>query len=241
MCGRYALYGSSSRHGEKDRRSRLRALLAHVLYTVLLVGGVEAWAAEAGPITIPSDVSVSLSAEPIANLQAGDVVSFTISVTNNGPEPVHPLSLGSSPILDELDVFGSTADCDYRLVLGVADGRFDYYYFYTWFPILLKDDPLPVGATFFCYFTVPYTQWAPNEFPVTFNIPETVFIDLDPSNNSATVTLHRAGQGAVTPVPTLSPASLSILVALLALFAGVHRYRTLVSLRFSPDARRWRL
>ena len=173
-------------------------------------------ALSAGTIELPTDVSVSLSAEPTVDLHAGDIISFTVSVTNNGPEPAHPLALGSSPIYDELDVFGGTADCDYRLVLGVADGTDFFYYFLTWFPVFLEDDPLPVGATYYCYFTLPYTQWAPNEFPVTFSISDRVFTDLDPSNNSATVTLHRARQGVVpTPVPTLSSHALMALAGLL--------------------------
>ncbi len=193
---------------------RFVAVLRAALFLALLV--VVPTNLSAGTIELPTDVSVSLSAEPTANLHPGDIVSFTFSVTNNGPEPAHPLSLGSSPIYDELDVFGATADCNYRLVLGVADGTDFFYYLLTWFPVFLEDDPLPVGATVYCYFTLPYTQRAPSEFPVTFDIPDRVFTDLDPSNNSATVTLHRAGQGLVAPpVPTLSPFALTALAGLL--------------------------
>jgi hypothetical protein len=201
MCDRYA-----------------RFCLSYALHAALLLASLLAvpTALSAGTIELPTDVSVSLSAEPTVDLHTGDIVSFTVSVTNNGPEPAHPLALGSSPIYDELDVFGGTADCDYRLVLGVVDGTDFFYYFLTWFPVLLEDDPLPVGATVYCYFTLPYTRWAPNEFPVTFSISDRVFTDLDPSNNSATVTLHRARPGAApTPVPTLSPLALMALAGLL--------------------------
>jgi hypothetical protein len=53
---------------------------------------VVAQAALAGNIVeLPSDVAVSLVAEPVVGLETGDSVTFTISVTNNGPEAVDRL------------------------------------------------------------------------------------------------------------------------------------------------------
>jgi len=123
----------------------MRALVA--LTAWLLVIGC----ASAGPINLPSDIAVGLTANRSEDLVPGQLITFTITVTNNGPEPVHPLSLIGSPIYDELDVFGGTADCENRLALAVADGDDFFYYIYSWFPIFLEDDPLPVGATRSCY------------------------------------------------------------------------------------------
>ena len=189
----------------------------HTLRTLLigLIVGTST-SLEAGPILIPSDLAVSLSAEPNADLHSGDIVSFTISITNNGPEPVDRFALGSSPIYDELDVLSGTADCDYHLLLAVVDLDDGFYYTYTWAVLLPGDPPMQVGETRYCYFSLPYTPWAPPEFPLTFSSDP--FIDLDPSNNSATVTLRRAVQGAATtPVPTLSHMALATLIALMAL------------------------
>lgn len=197
----------------------------HALRMVLTVGlafgaGVPL---EAGPIIVPSDLAVSLTAEPNVNLRPGDLVSFTISITNNGPESVDRFALTSSPIYDELDVLeGGSSDCDH-LYLAVVDLTDTFYYEYIWYPAWPGETPLQVGETRYCYLTLPYTQWAPPEFPVTFS-PGTAFGDLDPSNNSATVILRGAG-AAVTSVPTLSRIALAALVALMALL-GTARCRS---------------
>lgn len=76
---------------------------------------------------------------------------------------------------------------------------------------------MQVGETRYCYFSLPYTPRAPPEFPLTFS--SAPFVDLDPSNNSATVTLLRAMQStATTAVPTLSSTALATLIALMGLF-----------------------
>ena len=175
----------------------------------------------AGPIFIPSDIAVSLTAEPSGDLQPGDIVSFTISITNNGPEPVDRFALQSSPIVDELDVLsGGTIDCDDHLFVTVADFGSGFYYTYIWQLAFPGEPPLQVGETRHCYFSDPYTEWAPSEFPVTFS-PGTAFSDLDPSNDATTVVLRGATQGvATTPVPALSPMALATLIALMASFGG---------------------
>jgi hypothetical protein len=168
----------------------------------------------AGTIPILSDVSVSLTAEPDNNLQSGDRIAFTISVTNNGPEPASPVSVGSSPIYDELDIYSTTADCEDNLGLIVVDLDNGFYYSYAWFPT--DESPLAVGETRYCYLNLNFTEWAPDTFSLTFSVPD-FLVDLDPSNNSATVTVQRASQGSATttPVPTLSPLALVMLVGLL--------------------------
>lgn len=171
----------------------------------------------AGPIFIPSDLAVSLTAEPSGDLEPGDIVSFTISITNNGPEPVDRFALQSSPIVDEIDVLSGSIDCDDHLFVTVADFGSGFYYTYIWQLAFPGEPPLQVGETRHCRFSDPYTEWAPPEFPVTFS-PGTAFSDLDPSNDIATVVLRGATRGvATTPVPTLSSVGLATLIALMAL------------------------
>jgi len=176
----------------------------------------------AGTIPLPSDISVDLTAEPASNLESGQRITFTISVTNHGPEPAAPVSLGSSPIYDELDVFSATADCGNDLVVAVVDLNDGFYYLYDWFPT--QESPLAVGETRYCYLNLEFTEWAPDTFSLTFSMPD-FLVDLDPSNNSATVTLQRAAAVA-TAVPTLSPMAL---VALMALTMLVGAARCLTS------------
>jgi len=120
------------------------------------------------------------------------------------------VSLGSSPIYDELDVFSATADCGNDLVLAVVDLNDGFYYLYDWFPT--QESSLAVGETRYCYLNLEFTEWASDTFSLTFSMPD-FLVDLDPSNDSATVTLQRASAVA-TAVPTLSPMALVLLMAL---------------------------
>ena len=167
----------------------------------------------AGPIVLPSDIAVDLEAEPTSNLRPGDRIAFTISITNNGPDPVSQLTLRSSSIYDELDVETAVIDCDYNLVLAVADTGSSFYYLYYWFAVW-PDDPLEVGETRDCSLGIEYTPWAPHMFPVTFDMRD--FTDLDPSNNAGTIVLRGAIPSAPpTAVPSSSPRSLLLLGMLL--------------------------
>lgn len=175
----------------------------------------------AGDVVLPSDISVGLTAEPSDNLQSGQRVNFTISVTNHGPEPVDRLAIGSSQIYDELDVFtASSSGCDGDLILAVADLEDTFYFLYTYYAAV-QESPLAVGETRTCYLNLEFTPWAPSVFPVTFAMAafET---DLDLGNNSVTVFLRRP-VAVVEPVPTLSSIWLGLLWCLLVATAGIWR------------------
>jgi hypothetical protein len=177
--------------------------------------------ASAGTIPVPADISVALTAEPDSDLQSGERIAFTLSMTNHGPEPAPVADVLSSPIYDELDLNTATADCGNTLGLIVVDTSDGFYYVYDWDPTI--DSPLAVGETRTCHLNLDFTEWAPDTFSLTFSMPN-FLVDLDPSNNSATVTLRRAIEGAATtPVPTLSPAALAVLAILLACLAIVGR------------------
>lgn len=167
----------------------------------------------AGTIPAPADVSVGLAATPDSNLQSGQRVTFTLSVTNHGPEPATPISVGSSPIYDELDVLSATSDCEDTIALAMVDTSDGYYYVYDWFPT--DASPLVAGKTRSCNFNLEFTEHALDTFSLTFSMPD-FLVYLDPSNNSATATLRRANQASrATAVPALSPACLAMLAGLL--------------------------
>lgn len=186
-----------------------------LIATTLVAGPVLA----GNVVELPSDVSVSLVAEPTVGLEPGDIVTFTISVTNNGPEVVDRLTLSSSFFVDELDVFaGSVIACEGPLLVAVSDFIGGYEYWIDWDPVTYTDPALltlEVGETRTCEFSMPLTSAAPNVYPFSFGLAG-FLSDLDASNNSASVTLHREAPAAgATPVPTLSPFALSLLAFLL--------------------------
>jgi hypothetical protein len=77
---------------------------------------------------------------------------------------------------------------------------------------------LEVGETRSCHLTLPLSPNAPAVWNFGFEIPN-FFVDIDPTNNSASVTLRRALEPA-RPIPALSTAILALLACLIAI-AGV--------------------
>jgi hypothetical protein len=205
----------------------------HVLRVALALGSLICGCANvsAGDVVLPSDISVALTAVPSDNLQSGQRVNFTISVTNHGPEPVDRLAIASSPIYDELDVFtASSSGCDGDLILAVADLEDTFYFLYVYYAAF-QELPLAVDETRSCYLSLDFTPWAPSIFPLTFDM--SAFDDLDPSNNSATVFLRRPVAFAA-PVPTLSPIWLGLLACLLMAITGILRTQSNARLGHSP-------
>ncbi|HET9031667.1 MAG TPA: hypothetical protein VFN25_02050 [Dokdonella sp.] len=85
----------------------------------------------AGNIMVPADVSVNLVAEPNSGLVSGQPITFTLSATNHGPEPVDVVAFSSSQFTNEFEVFIATTDCE-GLGLVVGDTEFSYFYYYVW-------------------------------------------------------------------------------------------------------------
>lgn len=175
-----------------------------------------AYPAVAGTVPVPADGSVGLTAEPTVGLMLGQPITFTMSATNHGPQPIESLGMLSSRFTDELDFSGASSDCQ-GLVLMVGDGKDFVDYAYYWSATF--GVPIAVGETRTCHLTLTVGAGAPATWTFGFEIPS-IFVDLDPTNNSAFVTLRR---GVVQPtvVPTLSPLLLSLLAGLLALAGGV--------------------
>lgn len=167
----------------------------------------------AGFVNVPADVSVGLTVEPNSGLITGQPVTFTIAVTNHGPDPVNSLLLVSSDFVDEFDLsFGSTNCPDFGLI--VTDGKTFHYNF------LVRPThagTLAVGETRICQMTQVLSSQAPDVWSFAFEIPF-FYIDLNPANNIASVTLRRATAAAPPAMlPTLSVPALLALASLLLL------------------------
>src|SRR5450432_3489793 len=72
-------------------------------------------------VAIQSDIGVTLTATPTTNLTPGQLVSFTLTVTNYGPLPASILVLDSSMFTDEIAGFITNPDECY-LVGTIVDG-----------------------------------------------------------------------------------------------------------------------
>jgi len=165
-----------------------------------------------GQFTIPADVSVRMTAAPTTGLVTGEPFVITLSVTNHGPDPVDFMVLISTDFQEEFDSSVASNDCS-GLAVVVSDGK-SYHYNFWWFPT--SEGVLEVGATHVCHITLGLSPFAPDIFEFGFAIPE-FFEELDPSNNSASVTLRRV---AATQLPVLSPTSLLVLLIALILLGA---------------------
>ena len=161
----------------------------------------------AAEVVIPSDLSVHLSAQPAVNIEPGEPIVFTLTITNHGPEPVNHVGFISSDFYDQIDLNFGGADCK-GIVLSVADGE-TFHFNYSWYPTLF-DGPLAVGESRTCHITLALTHQAPPIWSLGFSL-RTFFEDINPSNNAATVILRR-GEAAPTTVPSHSPLTLLLLV-----------------------------
>jgi hypothetical protein len=160
-------------------------------------------------VAVPSDVSVHLTAAPSTDLITGQPFTLALSVTNHGPDPVTRLLLISSDFKDEFDSSVASNDCT-DLGVVVTDGKSSHYNFW-WYPT--TEDILEVGSTRVCHITLGLSPLAPASVNFGFSVAF-FYEDLDPSNNSASVTLRRAS---ATELPALSVPALLVLFGALAL------------------------
>jgi hypothetical protein len=199
-----------------------------ILVTVLLVVGRVARAGDA----FQTDLAVDVSADPSSGLHPGDRITFHLGVENLGPGVANGLTVSSSAIVDELDVFGiSTSDCNGDVGVGVADLGNSFYYVIRWHPGPLGGDIAP-GDILTCAISIDYTASAPASFPVTFQFSSTVS-DLNPVNNAATVVLEAAAlpPSAVPATDRLGTILLSAGLAAISILRLRRRARTQVLLR----------
>jgi hypothetical protein len=176
--------------------------------------------AYAGSFVVPADISVSLGAEPSMDLVSGQPINFTISATNHGPNAANTLLISSSEFTTEFDLSNAQSDCQ-GLVLAVADTEFGFFYYYDWY--VSDGGSLQIGETRSCHLSLLVSTSAPAVWSFGFELPE-FFTDINPTNNSASVTLRRA-LAEPTPIPAVSPLGLLLLGGLFA-FVGTFARRT---------------
>jgi hypothetical protein len=86
----------------------------------------------------------------------------------------------------------------------------------SWYVAGLPGSPdFEVGETLACHFQLSLSAQAPLVWPFSFSV-STYVLDLNPSNDIGTVVLQKTAAASVpTPLPTLSPLSLTLLIGLL--------------------------
>jgi hypothetical protein len=188
----------------------LRVLLG----VILIAATVETAQAN---IVLPSDVGVTLTASPTTNLQPGQPIDMTLTVTNYGPADVPDLVLDSSVFVDEIYFVSTNPDECFLVtfVLDPASGPPEYYV--EWWLAGLGGTlpPFPPGSTT-CHFQIALTQSAPSTYQFGFGLSPSYETDPNPANDFATVTLQRAPPPLPTPLPTLSTWMLLLLAGLSA-------------------------
>jgi len=173
----------------------------------------------AGIVPIPSDIGVTLAALPATDLQAGQPIDMTLSVTNFGPEAEPLVVVNSTVFVDEFNVVSSNlSECTLNLVVSdLQNGDFEYNIQWTVAGPGGVAPPMAAGETRTCHFQIALTRHAPPTY--TFGFDLFYVVDPNPSNDSSSVLLQRELLPAQTPVPTLSIAMLCLLASLSAGFA----------------------
>lgn len=209
----------ASIHGRTSRMQLIRAVVI-----LVFLAGIEV-TASAGDFDLPYDVGVTLTASPTDGLLPGQPVDMTLSVTNNGTGELPTVLVTSSVYVDEMKFVSVNADeCFLFVVVGdLAGGSYDYRTEW-WVSLPDLSPPIAGGETRVCHFQIAMTELAPATYMFSFGLPDS-FHDPDPSNDRATVVLHRAA-AAPTPVSTLSVAMLWLLTALFAI-AGAMKHQIL--------------
>jgi hypothetical protein len=156
---------------------------------------------------LPSDLVVTMTANPDSGLVPHQMFELTIAVTNRGPENIHTLGLYSSYFSDEFALSLASNDCG--LSFAVLDGDDWWAYAYLWSPN--RNSDLAVGQTKTCHLKLALSLEAPPTVAFTFTLPSD-YVDPDPSNDHATVYLHRD----VSPVPADSWFARCALMAVLS-------------------------
>jgi hypothetical protein len=193
-------------------------LIRSLLFLILMTAAAEVAQAQ---IVLPSDVGVTLTASPTTNLQPGQPIDMTLTVTNYGPAAVPILVLSSSIFVDEMYVASTNPDECYLLldVIDLSNGTAEYELDWTVAGLGGVLPPMPAGLTLTCHFQIALTRSAPSTYNFSFGLPPTYETDPNPSNDRATVTLQRTPAARPTSLPALSTMMLCLLAGLNAAFA----------------------
>lgn len=177
----------------------------------------------AAATTLPSDVSVHLTATPSAELVPGAPFMLNLEVANEGASTVSLVVIASSPLYPyEVDLSQGTIDC-IGMHVSISDTPVGYFYTQSWHIGPDPSSPLEAGEHRVCHITMALAADAPPVVHLSFGMSE-LFSDPDPSNDIGTVTLRRAQ--VVEPVPAGSlPGAILLALGLGALGAWRRRIR----------------
>ena len=188
---------------------------SHALIAFVLAMGVGVAHAQ---VAIPTDIGVTLTATPTTGLTTGQPISLTLTVTNFGPTSTSILILDSSMFTNQFVNF-VTNPSECYLVATVVDGTTSSTYVSWYVSGLPGSPPFVVGETLTCHFQFALSAQAPAVVPFSFSV-SSYDPDINPSNDTGTVTLQRAPTAPVA-IPLLSPAMMLLLAALLGVSTGI--------------------
>jgi hypothetical protein len=177
----------------------------------MIVAVISCARAMAYSIPLYTDVSVTFSAHPTSNLATNDLVTFSVSVTNNGPVPVDFVVFGGPDIFGELyQPNFEWTDC---ILTVTGDGAFGPFWSLEYYPAgALGTNPMAVGETRTCQFILGISASFPQAYSFTMRLSN-AFTDVDPTNDQATVRLTRV----VPVIPALSDWTMLLLCVVVAL------------------------
>jgi hypothetical protein len=190
--------------------------LLRVLLGVILIAATAETAQAL--IVLPSDVGVTLTASPTTNLQPGQPIDMTLTVTNYGPADVPILFVASSVYMDEMYFVSINPDECTNMIIDVGEPTDSGYEFSAEWDLAGLGGtlpPFPPGIAV-CHFQIALTRSAPLIYQFSFGLSPSLETDPNPTNDVATVTLQRAPPPPPTPLPTLSTWVLLLLAGLSA-------------------------
>ncbi|MCQ4164327.1 hypothetical protein [Tahibacter harae] len=181
----------------------------HMLLPLLATGLMPAQAAT----PLAGDVATTLSVAPSAYIEPYQLLTFTWTITNNGPAPIPSVILWGPRIYNEFYLPATVEWSDCGLTIAQADSQPPIWRF-SWFVagLPLNRPLLLVGETRTCHFRLTASPNALPRFPFTVSLPF-VYSDANPTNNAATVILAAAAK----PVPLLAWPLLSVPAASIGL------------------------
>lgn len=165
-----------------------------------------------------------MTASPSTNLQPGQPIDLAVTVTNYGPDSLPVLVVSSSYFVDEFRAISNDLDECYLslLVIDLSDGTAEYEIDW-WLAGLGFLPPFSVGSAT-CHLQIALTPSAPSSYSLSFGLPPGFETDSNPSNDVATVTLHRAPPPPAASVPALS-AWMLLLLAGMSTGVAMHALR----------------
>lgn len=178
-------------------------MLSRLAKILLVFGCVFVGVARAGDVILPSDVGVTLTAEPSTGLAAGTVIDVVFTVTNLGSQALPVVSTESNRFVDEFNVVWADPSCFLFLIVeDYADGSYDYLL--DWDAASAYSGTAPAlepGEIRTCHFKIALTRSAPSPYVFSFGLADYVH-DPNPDNDRVAIELSQTIADAL-PLPAI--------------------------------------